>query len=126
MNGSYLNPITGPVLQNRPQLKHDAIVQKLKTRQRTEFAMAILEDLPELVIDAVFLADVAKSGDEEEALTTADIALFVFGALLSIYHICKCIWTFVKFRAILRADKEMTKDEAMATLATDAEEQYGF
>ena len=85
--------------------------------------MAILEDLPELVIDIAFAADVAKSG---EVLSEADIALFAFGAVLSLYHICKCIWTFVKFRAILRADKAMTAEEAGAAVATDAEEAYGF
>ena len=85
--------------------------------------MAIVEDLPELVIDVVFLVELSGS---DESLTEADIALFIFGAVLSIYHISKCIWTYFKFRSILRADKAMTADEALAAVATDAEVKYGF
>ena len=97
-------------------------MQKLKTRQRVEFAMAILEDFPELVIDIAFIASL----EDTDTLTDADIALFIFGAVLSLYHICKCIWTFVKFRSVLRADKAMTAEMALATIGTDAEESYGF
>ena len=97
-------------------------MQKLKTRQRVEFAMAILEDFPELVIDIAFIASL----EDTDTLSGADIALFIFGAVLSLYHICKCIWTFVKFRAVLRADKAMTAEMALATIGTDAEESYGF
>ena len=60
--------------------------------------MAILEDFPELVIDIVFAVGLK---DTNEALSFADIALFVLGAVLSVYHIGKCLWTFVKFRSIL-------------------------
>ena len=84
--------------------------------------MAILEDFPELVIDIVFAVSLK---DTDEALSFADIALFVFGAVLSVYHICKCIWTFVKFRSVLAADKVMTADAALATVETDAAIKYG-
>lgn len=102
--------------------EHDALVQKLKTRMRVEFTMAILEDLPELVIDVVF----AASLDGDEALSFADIALLVFGAVLSLYHIAKCIWTYITFRSILREVKGMTAEQALASVVTDAEEKYGF
>ena len=85
--------------------------------------MAILEDFPELVIDIVFAVSLK---DSDEALSFADISLFVFGAVLSVYHIAKCIWTFIKFRSILRADATMTAAEALATVETDAEVKYGF
>ena len=89
---------------------------------RVEFTMAILEDLPELVIDVVF----AASLDGSEALSFADIALLVFGAVLSLYHIAKCIWTYITFRSILREVKGMTAEQALASVVTDAEEKYGF
>ena len=60
--------------------EHNALRQKLKTRQRVEFTMAILEDFPELVIDIVFAVGLK---DTNEALSFADIALFMLGAVLS-------------------------------------------
>ena len=93
-------------------------MQKLKTRQRVEFTMAVLEDFPELVIDVVFLVMGAE-------LTSSDTALFVFGAVLSMYHIGKCIWTFLKFRSILKADKAMLGDQVEAALKVQTEAQYG-
>ena len=41
------------------------------------------------------------------------------------YHIGKCLWTFVKFRSFLAADKVMSADEALETSRTDAEIKYG-
>jgi hypothetical protein len=41
------------------------------------------------------------------------------------YHIAKCIWTFVKFRSILKADKEMTGDQVEAAVKEQEEAQYG-
>ena len=85
--------------------------------------MAVLEDFPELVIDIVFLTVL---GTSDEELTSADIALFVFGALLSMYHIFKCIWTFVKFRSVLAAVKAMVATDVEAATKADEEVRYGF
>jgi hypothetical protein len=123
----YNDPSTNikTVLNNSNQhLAHMALVVKLKNRQRVEFTMAVLEDLPELVIDGVFLYILGRTTDEE--LTSADVALFVFSAVLSMYHIAKCIWTFVKFRSILKADKTMTADQAEAAVKVQTDADYGW
>jgi hypothetical protein len=41
------------------------------------------------------------------------------------YHIGKCIWTFLKFRSILKADKAMLGDQVEAALEVQTEAQYG-
>ena len=104
--------------------EHDAFVQTLRTRQRVEFAMAILEDFPELVINIVFAVNQSNQPDAEP-LSIADISLLIFGAVLSLYHIAKCIMTYFKFRDILEADDEMTGEEALACVESDAKVKYG-
>ena len=106
------------------QTEHEAFVQTLRTRQRVEFAMAILEDFPELVINIVFATSQGNQLDAEP-LSTADISLLIFGAVLSLYHIGKCIMTYVKFRAILKEADAMTAEQALACVESDAKVKYG-
>ena len=105
------------------QTEHEAFVQTLRTRQRVEFAMAILEDFPELVINIVFATSQGNQLDQGEVdaepLSTADVSLLIFGAVLSLYHIAKCIMTYVKFRAILKEADAMTGEEALACVESD-------
>lgn len=124
MNLEELDDRAAKTARTKEQTEHEAFVQTLRTRQRVEFAMAILEDFPELVINIVFATSQGNQLDAEP-LSTADISLLIFGAVLSLYHIGKCIMTYVKFRAILKEADAMTADQALACVESDAKVKYG-
>ena len=93
-----------------------------------DLSMALLEDVPELVIDLVFVIYVATEDGIDEAgkMDSTDISLFVISAILSVYHVVKCIWAFLKIRRIIKRSEAMTADEAVAAAGATDEEQYGF
>ena len=109
-------------------------------RVTIDVVMVVLEDVPELVLDAVFLARHGADGFASDS----DRYLFGFTVFLSLMHAGKCLWAAWKLRGIARrvdaiyksgmradgVDFDESRAEAALTELTataDAEtEQFGF
>jgi hypothetical protein len=93
-------------------LGFELMITKVKSRMRLDFSMGLLEDIPELAIDVAFVVVVfTKDVDDEDTMDGADISLFVLSAILSIYHVVKCFWTFFKIRSAITESDHSTPDD---------------
>ena len=63
-----------------------------------DVVMVVLEDVPELVLDTVFLARHGADGFASDS----DRYLFGFTVFLSLMHAGKCLWAAWKLRGIAR------------------------
>ena len=104
------------------QYSLDTKIAKLRNRQLVDLSMAILEDIPELIIDIIFVSSL----EGDDSLTGADIALFVFTILVTLVHISKCIWTYVRYGRILGYTANISFADFIQDYTITASSQVGF
>lgn len=107
--------------------KFTIAVREAKSRALTDFMMGLLEDMPEFVIDVIFLVRAARGDIEgEDELTNADVSLFVISGVITIFHVVKCFWTFFKILQLVRAVGRVTASTERGAGEADLEAGAGF
>lgn len=72
-------------------------ITQLGHTEQIELVMALFEDLPELVLSAVFLGIGGIDG-----ASGSDVSLFATSAFVSFFHAAKCMWSWHQHRGLIR------------------------
>ena len=88
----------------------------MRTRANVDLLMGLCEDGPELVIDVTFVA----LGGLAEATSCADssgaeIAIFALSSFLTVLHLLKCMWTWLRIRKMVSGARELMKTGSSQT-----------
>jgi len=97
----------------------------MRTRANVDLLMGLCEDGPELIIDVTFVA----LGGLTEATSCADssgaeIAIFALSSLLTVLHLFKCMWTWLRIRKMVSSADELMEEGSSRT-AEDLARVYG-
>ena len=104
--------------RDKAKFKLDREAKKLTNKANVEIVMAIAEDVPELGLSAYWLA----TGGLDAMQTDSDASIVILSALISIFHMIKCIQRYRTIVQITKHAKTAGKETTTQCCTSDLDE----